>query len=83
MYLKRNKIFFSIMLLVVFWLQAFGDLEKQSWEVVRGLSGMIFIGDLRDFSEKAAIHGRTNQGRAYVPDLILLGARNEVTNGTL
>lgn len=87
MYLKRNKIFFSIMLLVVFLVAGFWGFGKTILgSCPAGLSrDESFIGDLRGFFSGESSYSPVEQipkEERTVPDLILLGARNEVTNGT-
>lgn len=87
MYLKRNIIFFSIILLVVFLIANFWGAGK----IIRGSSPAklpreeTLIEDLRGLFFEESSYSPVEQipeEERTVPDLILLGARNEVINGT-
>ena len=87
MYLKRNIIFFSIILLVVFLIASFWGAGK----IIRGSSPAklpreeSLIEDLRGLFFEESSYSPVEQipeEERTVPDLILLGARNEVINGT-
>jgi uncharacterized protein YijF (DUF1287 family) len=87
LYLKGNKIFFSILLLAVFLVAGFWGAGKiiqgrrpadlpQDESLIEDLRGL-FSGE----SSYSPVEQIPEEERT-VPDLILLGARSEVTNGT-